>query len=112
MFLDLLPKVQNQGTTFESTFYGYNTFGIGLLSLFQSTYQNQDPRNATETMYPAITIIVLCISTFLTITILINLIITLMNDLFQGIKANQEFVFLRNRAGENTLKLGTQEENI
>jgi hypothetical protein len=56
-------------------------------------------RDALGTMYPTLTIIVLFLCTFFTCLIIMNLIITLMNDLYSKIKENQEYVFQRNRAG-------------
>jgi len=49
-------------------------------------------------MYPVISVIVLCLATFMSALIVLNLIITLMGDLYQGIKKQQDFVFQRNRA--------------
>lgn len=48
--------------------------------------------------WPDLAIIVLCLYTFLANVIMLNLIITLMGDLYAKIKEEQQLVFLRNRA--------------
>eukprot|EP00955_Chlamydomonas_euryale_P057200 356692-Chlamydomonas_euryale.AAC.8 len=60
--------------------------------------ENQDARRAYNTMWPDLAIIVLCLYTFLANVIMLNLIITLMSDLYAKIKTEQQLVFLRNRA--------------
>jgi hypothetical protein len=49
-------------------------------------------------MWSHLAIIVLCLYTFLANVILLNLLITLMGDLYATIKKEQQLVFLRNRA--------------
>lgn len=88
-----------QGTDQFDVFPFYDNIGNSLLSLFISQLQNQDTRSALNTMYSQVAIIVCCLYAFLANIIMINLIITLMSDLFTSIKQEQDLVFLRNRAG-------------
>ena len=48
---------------------------------------------------PASQVLILCVFQFLLVVILLNMVIALMADLFEQIKALQDVVFIRNRAG-------------
>jgi hypothetical protein len=50
---------------------------------------------ALTTLWPVVSISLACIFNFLLIIILLNMLITLMSDLYKEIKAMQAVVFLR-----------------
>ncbi len=77
----------------------YTNFQRALLSTFLVSFEFEDARNALDTMWPAIAIILMCIFNFLLLIVMLNMIITLMADLYKAIKDKQDVVFLRNRAG-------------
>ncbi|KAG1679114.1 hypothetical protein FOA52_000469 [Chlamydomonas sp. UWO 241] len=79
-------------------FPGYENFQGAILSLYLSQMQNQDARAAYSTMWSHLAIAVMCLYCFLANVIMLNLIITLMSDLYANIKKEQQLVFLRNRA--------------
>ncbi len=79
----------------------FSTFQDALLSSYLTTFDKIDARATKGTTWAWVAIILICIFNFLLIVIMLNLIITVMGDLFKKIKAQQEFVFLKNRAGES-----------
>ncbi len=80
---------------------GFDTFQNALLTAYLTTFGFQDASAVQKmgTSWSAISVLLLCIFNFLLIVIMLNLIITLMGDLFKKIKGQQEVVFLKNRAG-------------
>jgi hypothetical protein len=95
--------VEAQPLKLRKLFEEYGSFPDALLSTYASTYGGEDPRLALYTIWPSVSIVLICMYNFLIIVILLNMIITLMGDLYKKIKDKQEVVFLKNRAGKNEL---------
>ncbi|GAX75027.1 hypothetical protein CEUSTIGMA_g2473.t1 [Chlamydomonas eustigma] len=91
-------NLEAQPFKLRKLFDEYGTFPDALLSAYASTYGGEDPRLALHTIWPSVSIVLICMYNFLIIVILLNMIITLMGDLYKKIKDKQEVVFLKNRA--------------
>ncbi|GFH15519.1 uncharacterized protein HaLaN_11759, partial [Haematococcus lacustris] len=79
-------------------FSHYGDFGGALLSAFLVIFGNEDPRNALETDWPQIATVLLCIYNFTLVVVLLNMLITLMGEVYKKVVLKEVFVFLQGRA--------------
>ena len=68
----------------------YGNFQDALLSTFLVSFGYEDARAALVTLWPTVSVILLCLYNFLLIVIMLNMLITLMGDLFKTIKDKQD----------------------
>lgn len=85
-------------TTPQVLFAHYGSLGNALLSSFLVMFGNEDPRLALETAWPQVATTLLCIYNFLLIVVLLNMLITLMADVYNSVVKNQHYVFMQGRA--------------
>ncbi|KAJ9517001.1 hypothetical protein QJQ45_027354 [Haematococcus lacustris] len=79
-------------------FNHYGDFGSALLSAFLVMFGNEDPRNALQTDWPQVATVLLCLYNFTLIVVLLNMLITLMGEVYKKVVRKEGFVFLQGRA--------------
>ena len=68
----------------------FGTFQNALLSSYLVTFFNSDPRDALTTARPTLYIILMCAFNFIILVIMINMLISMMFDIFGMIKIKQK----------------------
>ncbi|EFJ51236.1 hypothetical protein VOLCADRAFT_88109 [Volvox carteri f. nagariensis] len=76
----------------------YGDFGNSLLNVYLVMFTIGDPHKAAETEYGHFAILLFCVYMFALLVVMLNMIITLMADIYQKVKGIQHFVFLKGRA--------------
>ncbi|GIL81855.1 hypothetical protein Vretimale_1435 [Volvox reticuliferus] len=76
----------------------YGSFWNSLLNVYLVMFSIGDPHDAIETEYGHFAILLFCVYMFALLVVMLNMIITLMADIYQKVKGIQHFVFLKGRA--------------
>ncbi|KXZ50265.1 hypothetical protein GPECTOR_17g904 [Gonium pectorale] len=90
------PDVNADGSSGLGLLYG--NFGNSLLNVYLVMFQQGDPHGALTSEYSHFAVLLYCVYMFAVLVVLLNMIITLMADIFQKVKGIQHFVFLKGRA--------------
>ncbi|GIL43770.1 hypothetical protein Vafri_1390 [Volvox africanus] len=76
----------------------YGSFWNSLLNVYLVMFSIGDPHEAIQTEYGHFAILLFCVYMFALLVVMLNMIITLMADIYQKVKGIQHFVFLKGRA--------------
>ncbi|KAG2499706.1 hypothetical protein HYH03_002641 [Edaphochlamys debaryana] len=90
------PQVNPDGTEGLGSMYG--DFGNSLLNVYTFMFSMGEPLAAAGTEYSHFAVFLFCCYLFALLVVLLNMLITLMADIYQKVKVIQHFVFLKGRA--------------
>ncbi|GFR49848.1 hypothetical protein Agub_g11948 [Astrephomene gubernaculifera] len=90
------PSTNDDGSTGMGGLYG--SFGNALLNVYLIMFQIGDPHDSADSEYGHFAILLFCTYMFALLVVLLNMLITLMADIYQKVKGVQHFVFLKGRA--------------
>eukprot|EP00201_Polytomella_parva_P015433 CAMPEP_0175051112 /NCGR_PEP_ID=MMETSP0052_2-20121109/7617_1 /TAXON_ID=51329 ORGANISM="Polytomella parva, Strain SAG 63-3" /NCGR_SAMPLE_ID=MMETSP0052_2 /ASSEMBLY_ACC=CAM_ASM_000194 /LENGTH=541 /DNA_ID=CAMNT_0016315357 /DNA_START=84 /DNA_END=1705 /DNA_ORIENTATION=- len=91
----ILFRDEAPGSTLDGQ---WGDVGSAILSAVLIIFGNYDPSQALGSEYGVVATILLTFYCFALIVILLNMLITLMSDIYSQVKVNQNFVFLKGRA--------------